>query len=84
VLPAERVSISQVELRSWFIKGSERLRFPVAAKNAFSTAGAATAITESLLNRSSHLYSVFIRRKRGYTTAPEGQSGLTEWIETFP
>src|SRR5260370_19269930 len=39
---AERSPIGQAELKSWFISGSERIRFPVAAKIALSTAGAAT------------------------------------------
>src|SRR6266481_1129805 len=37
----------QVEFRPWFINGSERMRLPVAAKIALSTAGAATAIVGS-------------------------------------
>ncbi len=44
---AERSPIGQVELKSWFISGSERIRLPVAAKIALSTAGAATAIVGS-------------------------------------
>jgi hypothetical protein len=31
----------------WFVKGTERMRLPVAAKKAFSTAGAATAVVAS-------------------------------------
>ena len=31
----------------WFVKGTERIRLPVAAKKAFSTAGAATAVVAS-------------------------------------
>ena len=37
----------QARFRSWFISGSERMRLPVAAKIALSTAGAATAIVGS-------------------------------------
>ena len=37
----------QADLRSWFISGSERIRLPVAAKIALSTAGAATEIVGS-------------------------------------
>ena len=32
---------------SWFLSGTERMRLPVAAKNALSTAGAATKIVGS-------------------------------------
>jgi hypothetical protein len=44
---AERRQTRQVDFRSWFINGSERMRLPVAAKIALSTAGAATAIVGS-------------------------------------
>ena len=44
---AERRQTRQVDLRFWFINGSERMRLPVAAKIALSTAGAATAIVGS-------------------------------------
>ena len=37
----------QAFLKSWFITGSVRMRLPVAAKMALSTAGAATAIVGS-------------------------------------
>ena len=37
----------QVALRSWFISGNLRIRLPIAAKIALSTAGAATAIVGS-------------------------------------
>ncbi len=37
----------QADFRSWFINGSERMRLPVAAKIALSTAGAATEIVGS-------------------------------------
>jgi len=35
------------KMMSWFFRGSERMRLPVAAKKAFSTAGAATEIVGS-------------------------------------
>lgn len=38
---------AQAALRSWFISGNVRIRLPVAAKIALSTAGAATAIVGS-------------------------------------
>ena len=38
---------AQARRRSWCISGSERMRFPVAAEMAFSTAGAATMIVGS-------------------------------------
>src|SRR6266446_5196834 len=44
---AECRQTRQVDFRSWFINGSERMRLPVAAKIALSTAGAATAIVGS-------------------------------------
>jgi hypothetical protein len=44
---AESRQARQLDFRSWFISGSERMRLPVAAKIALSTAGAATAIVGS-------------------------------------
>ncbi len=47
-LPAVRSRpTGQVDFRSWCISGGERMRFPVVAKIALSTAGAATAIVGS-------------------------------------
>src|SRR4029077_17544788 len=45
--PQSAAQTRQADFRSWFINGSERMRLPVAAKIALSTAGAATQIVGS-------------------------------------
>lgn len=44
---ARILSTSQTRVMPWFFSGKLRMRFPVARKNAFSTAGAATQIVGS-------------------------------------